>query len=77
MGHIWKGISTLWLTSVTKIWMRGEAEGDILACKGILKYMDFWLSYNMIKPSRNRLLLPRFHCDKLDDEIWLSGGSYL
>ena len=41
-------------TSDTKIWMIDGAGGGISVCKGILKYSKFWLSYSMLKTSRNR-----------------------
>ena len=34
--------------SDTKMWNTGEAGGDLLVRKGILKYSNFLLSYNML-----------------------------
>ena len=56
-------------TSDTKILMTGDAEGDFSVCKGILKYSNFGLSYNMLKMLHNRSLRPRSNHDKLDDEM--------
>ena len=36
-------------TSETKIWLIGGSRGDLLVRKGILKNINFLLSYNMLK----------------------------
>ena len=57
--------------------MTGGAGDGLSVRKGVLKFSGFLQSYNMLKTSRNRTLLPRSHRDKSDDEMWLAGGNYL
>ena len=44
--------------SDTKIWMVGGEGGDLWVCKWMLKYLNFGLSYNMIKTSYAMSLIP-------------------
>ena len=49
--------------------MTGGAGDGLSVRKGVLKFSGFLQSYNMLKTSRNRTLLPRSHRDKSDDEM--------
>ena len=69
-------LSSNW-TLDTKIQVIGGAGRDLSVHEGILKYSNFWPSYNMLKKYHNRSLYPMSHRNKLDDEIWSAGGNYL
>ena len=56
-------------TSGTKTFIRGEAGSYILVGKGILKILNLLISYNILKMSHNRSLVPRSHRDELGDEM--------